>query len=271
MVFSVKMSASISDDEKPVSELIFPGCIDIAVERFLTWSGYSEYRDEDLLKMGIDKIGHRKRIISWLDTSFGGPRIPLNDKKSIKSVNDKKAISAVFVNDTAESVDLIHLVSNESRNSASGSDGDDESNGKFSELAVIPDCNDAYSGYSGYSTSSTDQRRFGSWFENYVLNGGNSDECLDDGKEQELHDPCFMSEPRAYYLIGATDQGFSFQKMLDPTKMKFYEHFGYPAGCRQIELVGHEYPEPDFDRDTGELQYLRLEAGKNRNLIHVEY
>ena len=56
MVFSVKMSASISDDEKPVSELIFPGCIDIAVERFLTWSGYSEYRDEDLLKMGIDKI-----------------------------------------------------------------------------------------------------------------------------------------------------------------------------------------------------------------------
>ena len=262
------MSASISNDEKSVSELISTSCIDIAVQRFLTWSGYSQYRDEDLLKLGIDRIGRRKRIISWLDMSFGGPRISLNDKKSIKSVNDKKAISAVFVNDTAESVDLIHLASNESRNSTFGSDGDDESNGKFSELAVIPDCNDAYSGYSGYTTSP----RYGSWFQNFVLNGGNSDEfCLDDGKEQELHDPRFMSEPRAYYLIGATDQGVSFQKMLDPTKMKCYEYFGYPAGCRQIELVGHEYPEPDFDRDTGELQYLRLEAGKNRNLIHVKY
>ena len=108
---------------------------------------------------------------------------------------------------------------------------------------------------------------------------------IDDEKRlkfDELQAPPFSygSEPQAFFLWGVTMN----QTRFDNKEILFQHRLApdeYNWDCRdddsrfdryyKIDVVGHEFPEPDCDEKTGKLQLLRLNKGATLNDKKVKY
>lgn len=269
------MAGLFFDNHKSIFDSKCKGCNESIVFGFLFDLGYPQYVDTfehngfrtkcelygleewHLPLIGVKKLGHINRIMNHLYWMFPTKK----NKKSIESPNGliEEIISAVSVNESLKCIDLMEPASNNSPLRPVCDSKIDEPR-DIPEVTNIMHCEEMKC-HSAYSTVDVDLK---DW-----ENSG--EQCLDNGKGQEMHEVECIAEPCEYHLFGKDDKGFSFECILDPEKMEFHRGILHCSNFRQIEIVGAEFPEPDFDLYTGKLKYVRLPVGENKNLIKVKY
>lgn len=90
----------------------------------------------------------------------------------------------------------------------------------------------------------------------------------------------YSSEPRSYFFVGVMtnqircdNKEISFQCRLAPEQNNWqcYDDDSRFDRHYKLDLVGHEFPEPDYDTKSGRLQLLRLQKGETVNNKKVKY
>ena len=90
----------------------------------------------------------------------------------------------------------------------------------------------------------------------------------------------YPPEPRSYFFVGVMtnqircdNKEILFQRRLAPEQNNWqcYDDDSRFDRHYKLDLVGHEFPEPDYDAKSGRLQLLRLQKGETVNNKKVKY